>query len=708
MVSLGILTAIGLGQPTELTGAVISYVVQGLYERFQDQKHHGLDIEVKEAWTIAAGRCADQYSPGAAETLKKRKFFIALQTYGEELPHEKVDRDLVRALAIGDKDNYMATATACVARVYEVYEQANTPKQHFSMEEWYSELLEAFAGALLYTFLQVIKQSSHEKGFKDFLRYNLEALKANDQIHTEMLDEILDKLEKMPPGGEEWMKMCGFIESQNSEVIMAVELVGISLEEFRADISTKIAFIDEFLRKDYIEIRDERDAAQKERDQKVGEVIALKEQLEVAGNKLVEAKVTHATNQQYLQGEIERITAELQVATEALAKANADRKDLDVDAIVQQARHLIAAGKKVEAYALFDQEDAIFAERKIQKMFVQLDNADWTLAMETWLAQKVNASREQKLEVASRLNYLVSEAQRRGSYFQPLPAQLEAFSIRKEVLGMEHPDSLISMSNLATLYDLQGTYIEADPLYADTFRLMKKVLGDNHRFTLNCMNNIGQRYLMQEKFAEAEELLVDAFTGRKQVLGKEHSDTIVSMNNLAALYKSTKRYAEAESLYWATLRLSKKVLGEENQITLVAMNNLGELYRVQRNFAKSEPILVKTLRIRKRVLGKEHPNTLASMNNLALLYVDQRRNAKAQPLFEETLELRKQILGEAHPHAIQSMYNLATLLYKRGNAEKCARLLRAAERLSRNLDNDFPYRKDVLSGMHMLRIQRDP
>jgi hypothetical protein len=48
---------------------------------------------------------------------------------------------------------------------------------------------------------------------------------------------------------------------------------------------------------------------------------------------------------------------------------------------------------------------------------------------------------------------------------------------RKKVLGLEHPQTLRSINNLALLYQSQSKYEAAKPLYEETLQLTKKVLG---------------------------------------------------------------------------------------------------------------------------------------------------------------------------------------------------------------------------------------
>jgi tetratricopeptide (TPR) repeat protein len=51
-------------------------------------------------------------------------------------------------------------------------------------------------------------------------------------------------------------------------------------------------------------------------------------------------------------------------------------------------------------------------------------------------------------------------------------------------LGPEHPDTLMSVSNLGFLYQAQGRYDEAEPLYQRALAGREKTLGLEHPDTL--------------------------------------------------------------------------------------------------------------------------------------------------------------------------------------------------------------------------------
>nr|MDZ8043395.1 tetratricopeptide repeat protein [Nostoc sp. DedQUE02] len=63
---------------------------------------------------------------------------------------------------------------------------------------------------------------------------------------------------------------------------------------------------------------------------------------------------------------------------------------------------------------------------------------------------------------------------------------IEALSMRKRLLGDEHPDIANSLNNLAVLYNLQGRYSEAEPLYIEALEIAEQRLGANHPNTITC------------------------------------------------------------------------------------------------------------------------------------------------------------------------------------------------------------------------------
>ena len=62
--------------------------------------------------------------------------------------------------------------------------------------------------------------------------------------------------------------------------------------------------------------------------------------------------------------------------------------------------------------------------------------------------------------------------------------------VHKRVLGEAHPDTLMSMNNLASTLSHQGDLAGARALQEQVLEVHKRVLGEAHPDTLTSMNNL--------------------------------------------------------------------------------------------------------------------------------------------------------------------------------------------------------------------------
>ena len=114
--------------------------------------------------------------------------------------------------------------------------------------------------------------------------------------------------------------------------------------------------------------------------------------------------------------------------------------------------------------------------------------------------------------------------------------QSRGVSVRLEILGKEHPDTLTSMNNLALTYSNQGKLQEAADLQEKVLEARRRRLGEEHPDTLTSMDNLASTYWNQGKLQEAADLQEKVLEARRRMLGEEHPDTLTSMNNLASTY----------------------------------------------------------------------------------------------------------------------------------------------------------------------------
>ncbi|KAH8678794.1 hypothetical protein BGZ60DRAFT_446050 [Tricladium varicosporioides] len=246
-----------------------------------------------------------------------------------------------------------------------------------------------------------------------------------------------------------------------------------------------------------------------------------------------------------------------------------------------------------------------------------------------------------------------------GRWIEAEDAITKVMKMKKRVLGEEHPDTLLSMGNLAVIYQNQGHFQEAGELELQVMETRKRALGEEHPNTLISMGNLAMTYQSQGRFDEAEQLELQVIATQRRVLGEEHPNTLISMGNLAMIFWNQGRWTEVEDLEVQVMETKKRVLGQEHPGTLASMANLASTYQNLGRWKEAEELQGTELEICSRVLGHDHPDTLTSMANLALIWKGYDKDVDAIKLMKRCVEVRASILGANHPHTLSSS---ATLL----------------------------------------------
>jgi tetratricopeptide (TPR) repeat protein len=195
---------------------------------------------------------------------------------------------------------------------------------------------------------------------------------------------------------------------------------------------------------------------------------------------------------------------------------------------------------------------------------------------------------------ASLLEQLGRCKERLDQYAPAEASHRKASSLRKEVLGPEHPDTLTSMSSLAGVLVLQGKYEDAESMNRQTLALREKVLGREHPDTLTSMNNLAGVLDRQGKYKEAEAMHRQTLAISEKMLRPEHPN-LTSMSNLALVLDSQGKYKEAEAMNRQTLARYEELLGPEHPFMLTSMSNLALVLGSQGKYEDAETMNRKTL-----------------------------------------------------------------------------------------------------------------
>ncbi len=236
-----------------------------------------------------------------------------------------------------------------------------------------------------------------------------------------------------------------------------------------------------------------------------------------------------------------------------------------------------------------------------------------------------------------------------------------ALAGRREALGPEHEDTLVTMSNLAWRYADTGRFAEAENLYRTAYDVQRATKGPDHPSAINVLANLATLLDRTGRIAEAEPLAREVLARQTAALGPEHQNTLTAMSNLAYILDERNLHDEAAALYRDALEISQRVYGERAPQTQILMNNLAHVLQQMGRLGEAAPLFEAVATIRRVDPGPDHPNTLLSIGNLAMLYQAQGRTPEARALLVELVAAYRRVRGNQHSDTLIALNNLAGL-----------------------------------------------
>jgi tetratricopeptide (TPR) repeat protein len=130
-----------------------------------------------------------------------------------------------------------------------------------------------------------------------------------------------------------------------------------------------------------------------------------------------------------------------------------------------------------------------------------------------------------------------------------------------KVLGLQHPETLVSSHNLASALRKLERYEEAEEHALDAWKGREKVLGPGHRDTLSSLALLGRMQAEQGKYAESEASTTKALGGLRELQNPDEQELLDTVATLAWIYDNHGRSKEVMPLYAQTLVGIKQVDG---------------------------------------------------------------------------------------------------------------------------------------------------
>ncbi|MDX2103965.1 MAG: toll/interleukin-1 receptor domain-containing protein [Alphaproteobacteria bacterium] len=268
----------------------------------------------------------------------------------------------------------------------------------------------------------------------------------------------------------------------------------------------------------------------------------------------------------------------------------------------------------------------------------------------------LDAMSRQPVHTGNTLTMIANFHSHAGHFASAADAWQSVAVYRKRSLGLDAADTLISMSNRATMLEAQGDLDGARSLIDQVLLVCRRTLEPDHPVTLTSMNLSAEIRRSQGDLIESQSLHSQLLALRER-LGPNEKSTLISRNNLAETYRLHEKIEIIGDIQEKILSMAEEIFSESGPENLIFMNNLAITRFAQKRFEEARMLQEKILEIRLDRYSLCHPRTLMAMNNLAETLEQQGDFNRARTLQVTALNMQHLILGPRHPDTLTTAFN---------------------------------------------------
>ena len=314
------------------------------------------------------------------------------------------------------------------------------------------------------------------------------------------------------------------------------------------------------------------------------------------------------------------------------------------------------------------EDDFIVARTAAQLMYVAgYQRSDFDAA-ERWnelaRATLVRMGDDGLLE-AERLNALGAMRSNQGRYEDAITALADALAVAEARLGPRHPKTLMTATNLGTLYRVTGKLDEARRQLEDALVQTEDMVGTDHPDVARVLANLATVHVDEGYSERAVPLLERAVSIVEATHGPEAPLLASILSNLAASLDRVRRFDEALVAARRAVEIGEIVYGEDAARLAQLLGQLGQAQRHVGEREESLQTLRRAERIKRAAFGDDHPALAPTLMLIANTLATLDRNEEALPLLIEARGLADE---KTATHQVITIA-LAQTEYELGNLE---------------------------------------
>ncbi|MEZ4315727.1 MAG: serine/threonine-protein kinase, partial [Polyangiaceae bacterium] len=241
----------------------------------------------------------------------------------------------------------------------------------------------------------------------------------------------------------------------------------------------------------------------------------------------------------------------------AMSKLRDNSGDYEAAAALDRSAAISAAEGRDDELSVVAWADLLFIVADRQRRF---DEASVLLSLgQTAVARTEDARARAKWFSAQGIAFLAM-----GRFADAKAAHERALALRESAAGPDHPETAVSLHNLATALCAMGDCRAARPLFERAVTLSEKTIGPEHPGTAMTLSNLGN---VLRRIGEHEAALSAhkrALAIKEKVLPPDHPSIASTLTNMGNVLFEMGDYEGALSAHRRALAIKEKSLGPEH------------------------------------------------------------------------------------------------------------------------------------------------
>jgi tetratricopeptide (TPR) repeat protein len=264
-------------------------------------------------------------------------------------------------------------------------------------------------------------------------------------------------------------------------------------------------------------------------------------------------------------------------------------------------------------------------------------------------------------EVAAMLNKLGNLYYEMNDFNSALTCYEEGLDVERTVLTPNHPHIIITMTNIARIYELRKEYPEALIAYNEVRIMQEEAFGNSSIEIASTHSSMGLTQYNMMCYKGAFDSFQEALRVRRKYFeSDEHPEIASSLSSLGLVLFKQNLYEQARNCYTESLRIHTKLLGPNHRQVATLWYNIAAINIEQGEDEQAVFFYKEAVRVEQAALGPDHPGVSRTLQQIGQVLQQVGRLDEASDMYHEAILIERKN---------SSLESVARILYAIGNIQ---------------------------------------